>query len=462
MSTAPASPQKTQLTARYAVPGPRYTSYPTALHFSEQFGNAEYETLWRETAAPGTPLSLYVHIPFCENLCYYCACNKIVTRNREKAARYLDYLTREIALQANLAGKNRPVTQLHWGGGTPTFLGSAELTELMYALARHFSLGDHPEREYSIELDPRVTDSDTLALLRGLGFNRLSFGIQDFDENVQRAINRVQPQAHVAALLDSARALGFTSIGFDLIYGLPRQSPDSLRQTLRRVIELAPDRIAFYNYGHLPDRFPAQRFIDKLTLPDARGKLEMLALANESFSAAGYRHIGLDHFVRPRDALALAQDQRRLWRNFQGYSTSHTADLMGLGVSAIGNTAFGYAQNTRRLPEYYRRLDRNELPVARGLRLSDDDRLRRHVILEILCNLELDFASFEQRFGTRFEDYFRSERDKLDQLVADELITISSESLRVTAAGQLLLRNIGMAFDHYLSPASNPHYSRAI
>lgn len=451
-----------KLIARYDVPGPRYTSYPTALQFSEDFDQHRYRHFWNDPSSSTAPLSLYVHIPFCENICYYCACNKIVTRRKEKARIYLDYLKKEIRLQSELIGKDRPVTQLHWGGGTPTYLSHAEQTELIHTLASHFKLLGSPDREYAIEVDPRTVDDTGLALLKGLGFNRLSFGVQDFDEGVQRAINRVQSSRQVAALVDAARDYRFASISFDLIYGLPRQSIASLRETLRQVIELAPDRIAFYNYAHLPQRFAAQRSIDRLTLPTAGAKLAMLALANELLGAAAYRHIGMDHFVRPDDELALAQTRGELQRNFQGYSTGRARDLLGLGVSAISSTARGYAQNAKRLPDYYRHLDQGELPIARGLSLNDDDLIRRYVIMEIICNLKLELNALPKSFGVRFSDYFCREQAQLAQLAADGLIALNDERLQVTETGRYLLRNICMVFDRYLPQTSQLNYSRAV
>lgn len=455
-----ATPRARELIARYDVPGPRYTSYPTAQQFREGFGATDYTALWDADSI--APLSLYVHVPFCANICYYCACNKIVTRNRDEARQYLAYLEREIALQSALVGKQRPVTQMHWGGGTPTFLNDAEKTELMYALATHFRLIDDPAREYSIEIDPRTVTTQTLALLKGLGFNRLNFGVQDVDERVLEAVNRRQSYQDVATLYGAARDYGFASVGMDLIYGLPFQSPASMETTLERVIALQPDRVALYNYAHLPERFSSQRAIDRLQLPDAHEKLSMLALAYERFGAAGYVHIGMDHFVRPGDALATAQTDGRLQRNFQGYSTCHSPDLVGLGVSAIGSTARGFAQNSRDLPDYYRSLDRGELPVARGLALTADDRVRQYVIAQIICGLQLDIAATEQRFAICFDAYFAAELPALHALADDGLIELDARQLRVTATGRMLLRNICMTFDRYLQPATERLYSKTV
>ncbi len=451
-----------QLIEKYDVAGPRYTSYPTALQFSEDFGADDYRRLWQQPTASIAPLSLYVHIPFCENICYYCACNKVVTRQKEKARHYLNYLEKEIRLQSALVGNRRPVTQLHWGGGTPTFLDAAELTELMHAIASHFHLLDSDSREYAIEVDPRTVDRQRLALLKGLGFNRISLGIQDFDERVQRAINRVQSPLLVQALVDAARAFGFKSLGFDLIYGLPHQSVTTLRRTLEQTIEMAPDRIALYNYAHLPARFPSQRAIDRLTLPGAAEKLSMALAANEQLSAAGYVHIGMDHFVRAHDELAQAQRDGHLQRNFQGYSICMAPDLIGMGVSAISSSADAFAQNSKELPDYYARLDRGELPIERGLWLSDDDRIRRCVIGEIICNLGIDFDAVGQRFGIDSSRYFHSEFERLGALAADGLLDFDGRRLQVSARGRPLLRAICLVFDRYSGAAPAQRFSRVL
>jgi len=450
------------LISKYDVAGPRYTSYPTAPHFTADFTVAQYEQLWRHSQPCITPLSLYVHVPFCENICYYCACNKVVTRHKEKARHYLNYLEKEIRMQAALVGAKRPVTQLHWGGGTPTFLNAAELTELMYALASHFSLLDCDEREYSIEIDPRTVDRNTLALLKGLGFNRLSFGVQDFDPRVQRAVNRMQSLASVRDLVEAARGFGFKSISFDLIYGLPLQSLDSMKTTLQQVIALKPDRIALYSYAHLPERFPTQRSIDRMTLPTADEKIGMLQLANDRFGAAGYRHIGMDHFVLAQDELALAQQRGKLQRNFQGYSTCKAPDLVGLGVSAIGSTPMSYTQNARDLANYYAALDADKLPIERGLLITEDDLIRRHVIMQIICNLHLDIVALEQQFGITWSNYFAYEQAALQQMRNDGLIELDRSQLNVTTMGRPFLRNICMAFDNYLRSEQPVRFSRAI
>lgn len=452
-----------RLIEKYDVQGPRYTSYPTALQFSEQFTADNYRALWPAgTATQIAPLSLYVHIPFCENICYYCACNKFVTRQKEKARDYLNHLEWEIRLQSALIGRSRPVTQMHWGGGTPTFLNAAELTELMHNIASNFRLLDSDSREYAIEIDPRTVDRQLLALLKGLGFNRLSLGIQDFDAQVQRAINRVQSYEQIAELMEAARLYNFKSVSFDLIYGLPYQSTASIKRTLEQVIALNPDRIALYNYAHMPERFPTQRSIDRLTLPTAHEKLAMLEQANRQLADAGYVYIGMDHFVRASDDLAQAQTNGKLQRNFQGYSTSMAPDLVGLGVSAISSIRNGYAQNFKTLDAYYAALDDNHLPIERGLRLSDDDRVRRHVIMQLICNFELDLEDFNTKFGQSFENYFSAEMPALQILIADGLAKLDSKYLRVTACGRPLVRNICMVFDRYLRDVDSNRFSKAL
>lgn len=441
--------------ARYDVPSPRYTSYPTALQFRDDFTADDYKTWWPNAATDISPLSLYVHIPFCRDICYYCGCNKIVTRRPEDARRYLNYLKKEITLQAEVVGSKRPVVQMHFGGGTPTYLNGAELTELVYALASHFNLINDDEREYSIEIDPRTVDREQLALLKGLNFNRISFGVQDFNTDVQRAINRIQPLEMVTDLTESARAFGFDSINFDLIYGLPLQNLASFSDTIEKVIALRPHRIALYNYAHLPERFSSQRALDRLPRPSAIEKLELLERASTMLGDAGYLHIGMDHFVLPNDSLALAQKKHVLERNFQGYSTSHAQDLVGLGLSSIGSTTHGYAQNAKELDSYYQLLDAGRLPIVKGLLMNDDDRVRKFVIMQIICNLTLDFELLRQRFGIDFFEYFAAEQETLQRMCSDGLIMLDQYELTVTKNGRPLLRNICMAFDRYIQQANS-------
>ena len=402
------------LVSKYAGNGPRYTSYPTAPQLREDF---DLESFLADCGASSkscqSPLSLYVHVPFCRDICYYCACNKIVTRDCSASRRYLDAMHREIAMLAPLHGSSRPVRQMHWGGGTPTYLDHAELTELMHELASNFQLLDKGHREYSIELDPRTTGKGCIALLKGLGFNRISLGIQDFDPLVQKAVNRVQPLAMVRDLVEQIRRYGFRSLSFDLIYGLPHQDQYTMEATLAKVLALRPDRIACYNYAHLPERFSSQRAIDRLSLPSPQKKLAIQGLIADMLQAGGYRHIGLDHYVLPEDDLALAQQQGHLQRNFQGYSIQMADDLIGIGVSAISQIGDFYVQNARVLDEYYCLLLQDRLPLSRGYRLNREDKLRRHVIMELICNLYLDITDCEQLHNVEFWTHFAKEADTL-------------------------------------------------
>jgi oxygen-independent coproporphyrinogen-3 oxidase len=405
-ATLPVSPD---LLRRFDVAGPRYTSYPTADRFVEAFGAADYvqALAQRRDAAMPLPLSLYVHLPFCESLCYYCACNKIVTRQKGRAATYLRYLAREAALHTAVLGRGQGVSQLHLGGGTPTFLADAELSELMALLRTHFAIA--PGAECSIEVDPRTVDGARLRHLAVLGFNRISFGVQDFDPQVQQAVHRVQPYEQVAALMEEARAIGFESINVDLIYGLPRQTAASFARTLAQVRELRPDRIALYGYAHLPERFKPQRRIVPAELPVAADKVGMLSQALAAFLGAGYVYVGMDHFALPTDALAVAQRQGRLHRNFQGYSTQPDCDLVALGVSAIGRIGPTYSQNAKTLEEYCDLLDQGRLPVVRGLALGRDDLARRAVIMALMCQGEIEFETIEQAWLLDFRQHFAAE-----------------------------------------------------
>lgn len=452
-----------KLIAKYDVSGPRYTSYPTAPQFSSEFTHISYQQeAERHMQNSIAPLSLYLHIPFCQNICYYCACNKIVTSDHSVSRRYLDYLAKEIKMQSALVGKHRPVMQLHLGGGTPTFLDGAELTELLHMLATHFNLTDSDQREYSIEIDPRTITQDTLALLKGLGFNRISLGVQDFDENVQIAINRRQRFGMVQKLTETARIHGYKSISYDLIYGLPFQTPTSLVQTLDKVIELSPDRIAFYNYAHLPERFKTQRAIARHDLPSAEQKIEMLTIIAETLIGAGYKHIGMDHFVKADDDLAIAQREGKLQRNFQGYSTCLAPDLIGLGVSAISSMEESFAQNEKVLEDYYKRLDADELPIAKGMRLTEDDHIRGAVISQIICNLTLDTKAIEEQFDIHFPEYFTKELLALKPMESDGLLSWEDATLHITEQGRVMLRNICMPFDKYLQSSSVVKFSKSL
>ena len=451
------------LISKYDVSGPRYTSYPTAPQFSADYTEAVYcEQAKQHLQQSIAPISLYVHLPFCQNICYYCACNKVVTRDSSAARTYLDYLHKEVELQSKWVAKHRPVTQLHLGGGTPTFLDGAELTELMHLLASHYNLSGSEQREYSIEIDPRTVSQDTLALLKGLGFNRLSLGVQDFDEGVQRAINRVQSIKMVSELTELARFYQFKSVSYDLIYGLPLQTPQSLAQTLDAVIQLAPDRIAFFNYAHLPTRFSSQRAIDRLELPSAQEKIAMLALITQKLMGAGYQHIGMDHFVRPADELAKAQRAGTLQRNFQGYSTSMAQDLIGLGVSSISSLRDSYSQNEKTLDGYYRRLALGELPISKGLILSADDKVRRAVISQLICNMCLYYESVERQFGIVFSEYFSRELKGLLNMESDGLLSCEGDKILIHEQGRPMLRNICMVFDTYFQHSTTAQYSQTL
>lgn len=454
-----------ELLQRFDVPGPRYTSFPTADRFVEAFGQDDYTLALaqRRQGAPGQarPLSLYVHIPFCAALCYYCACNKIITRHPERAQTYLEYLAREVALHTAHCGTGQPVSQLHLGGGTPTFLSDEGLNELMELLRRHFAF--QPGGEYSIEVDPRTVTPQRLAFLARLGFNRLSFGVQDFDPQVQKAVHREQPAEQVFALVQAARELGFESINVDLIYGLPCQTPESFERTLAQVGELRPDRIALYAYAHLPERFKPQRRIDSAALPGAGAKLAMLARSLESFQQAGYVYVGMDHFALPTDALAVAKRQGRLHRNFQGYSTQPDCDLIALGVSAIGRVGATYSQNAKTLDEYYDLLNQGRLPVVRGLALGRDDLIRRAVIMALMCQGEVLFESLDQAWLIDSRRYFAAELDMLAELQEQGMVEIDAESLRVTSMGWYFVRAVAMTFDRYLQADRNrARFSRII
>lgn len=452
------------LARTYACRGPRYTSYPTAPHFSASFPQTRYLD-WQTGADTGTkPLSLYVHVPFCNDICFYCACNKVVTRRAGMASDYLDRLELEIAMQSQIVGDRRPITQMHWGGGTPTYLDDGEMTRLMHALSRHFALQNAENREYTIEIDPRTVNVSTIALLKGLGFNRLSLGIQDFDPRVQRAINRLQTPDSVARLVDAARAHGFRSLSFDLIYGLPLQNAESMAGSLREVLRLRPDRIASYNYAHLPERFTSQRAIDRHALPSPEEKLGLAEIIASTLESEGYLHIGMDHFVLPHDELAQAQCRGRLQRNFQGYSLRLAEDTLGLGVSAISQIGDFYLQNAPQLDSYYGRVDEGELPLQRGYEMNAEDRLRRHVIMSLICDLQLDKTAINRRFGVDFNRHFADALHALAPLAADGLVTLGDTEIRVEATGRHFLRNICMPFDEYLTSdaSSAQHYSATV
>ncbi len=440
------------LLARYDVAGPRYTSYPTADRFVEAFGGDAYGQALGQRRLGGAaltlPLSLYVHIPFCESVCYYCACNKIITKHHDRAVTYLRYLEREVDLHTAHLGVGQVVSQLHLGGGSPTFLSDTELRELMALLRRNFRFA--PGGEYSIEVDPRTVDAARLDTLAELGFNRLSFGVQDFDPAVQKAVHRVQPAEQVFALVDAARARGFESINVDLIYGLPQQSPESFDRTLAQIAQLRPDRIALYAYAHLPERFKPQRRIATELLPSAASKVAMLSRSLAALVGSGYVYVGMDHFALPQDSLAVAKRQGRLHRNFQGYSTQPDCDLIGLGVSSIGRIGTTYSQNEKTLDAYYDAIDHGRLPVARGLALSRDDLVRRAVIMALMCQGHLQFESIELTYLVDFKAYFAKELESLATLVEQGMVLVDDNAIQVTAQGWFFVRAVAMVFDKYL------------
>lgn len=453
------------LVKRYDGPGPRYTSYPTAVQFHEGFGADDYARLARASneKARHRDMSLYVHIPFCHSLCYYCGCHKIVTRTPGVAAQYLEYLFREAALHSALYDRDRPVTQLHLGGGTPTYLTDEEMEGLVEGLGRHFNLLTEGDREYSLEIDPRTTGPETLPLLTRLGFNRLSMGIQDFDPRVQRAVNRVQEVDHTLGLITQAREVGFVSVSVDLIYGLPHQTMDSFRKTLDILVEARPDRIATYNYAHLPRMFKAQRLIREEDLPTPATKLDLLGLIVEYLTEQGYEYIGMDHFALPGDELVKARNEGTLQRNFQGYSTYADCDLVGLGVSSIGRLDTCYSQNLKLRKDYYAVLDEGRLPVFRGVELDEEDVLRRAVIQGLMCQDVVVMDTIGERFGIDFASHFAGELEALEGLEADGLVRLDEGTIRVTPKGRFLLRPIAMSFDAYLPAERQPgRFSRVI
>ena len=452
MFEAAAAPISESLIRQYDVSGPRYTSYPTADRFVEAFSSQDYVQALEQrrdgAAAMALPLSIYVHIPFCESLCYYCACNKIITKHHDRAAAYLKYLSREIDLHVKHIGQGQAVSQLHLGGGSPTFLSDAELRELMAVLRRNFSLT--PGGEYSIEIDPRTIDASRLDVLAELGFNRLSFGVQDFDPAVQKAVHRVQPAEQVFALVDAARQRGFESVNVDLIYGLPEQTPESVDRTMAQIGQLRPDRIALYAYAHLPERFKPQRRISSVEIPTASAKVSMLSRSMTSLMEAGYVYIGMDHFALPNDSLSVAKRQGRLHRNFQGYSTQPDCDLIGLGVSSIGRVGATYSQNAKTLEEYYDFLDQGQFPVVRGLGLSRDDLVRRAIIMALMCQGRLSFESIELAYLLNFKEYFAKELETLKSQVEQGLVELDGNGIKVTEKGWFFVRAVAMVFDRYL------------
>ncbi|MYN45653.1 oxygen-independent coproporphyrinogen III oxidase [Pseudoduganella sp. FT93W] len=440
------------LIRKLTLNGPRYTSYPTADRFHGGYGIAAYQAAIGSLSAEGAaaPLSLYVHIPFCASLCYYCGCNKIITQEKGKAAEYLGYLYREIAMQVELLGRGRAVSQLHFGGGTPTYLTDEQMDELLARLRADFEFVSDEEGEFSIEVDPRTVSPERIGVLRRQGFNRLSLGVQDFDAEVQKAVNRVQSPEQTLAVLDAARTYGFRSVSVDLIYGLPLQSVASFGPTLDRIIAARPDRVAVYNYAHMPNLFKAQKLINEADLPDGETRLAMLGLCIEKLTGAGYVYIGMDHFALPEDDLARSREVGKLQRNFQGYSTHADAPMVALGVSAISAVGNSYSQNEKTLTAYYERIDAGALPIARGITLNTDDVIRRTAINRLMCNFILDYDDLPLPAGVSGPEYFATELERLKPLEELGLLCVGSRGVRVKMRGRLLIRNICMAFDQYL------------
>ena len=456
--------------ARFDINGPRYTSYPTADRFVDSFApdRCGHWLAERGAGASGIqnagqrPLSLYFHIPFCNTICYYCACNKIITKDHGRSAKYLKYLARELALQSSyLAEGDNEVAQLHWGGGTPTFLARDEMTQLMAATRKHFRLIDGGE--YSIEVDPRKVDRSAVELLGELGFNRMSIGVQDFDAGVQQAINRIQSEAETFAVVDAARANGFKSISIDLIYGLPRQTVSGFARTLERVLAGSPDRLSIYNYAHLPTLFKPQRRIAEADMPTPEARLQILSMAIDKLGEAGYVYIGMDHFAKPGDELGVAQRERRLHRNFQGYSTHSDCDMLSFGISAISKVGPSYYQNVKTLDQYYEHLDAGLIPVYRGIELSADDIVRRAIIQSLMCHFELSFAAVEGAHAIDFPSYFASELAALREMVDAGLLRVDDDGIVVLPPGRMLVRAISMVFDRFLhNDRENKRYSKVI
>ena len=452
------------LLKKYDRPGPRYTSYPTAPLFHPSFTAGDFRGEILATNAPGTAsdLSLYVHIPFCDTLCFFCGCTMLVTRDRKRIDEYLRYLKTEITRVAELVAPGRRVTQLHWGGGTPTHLSPGQMLDLAGALRSAFTFA--PDAECSVEVDPRELDRRHLEALAEAGFNRMSMGVQDFELHVQAAVNRIQPESISRQVYDWARELGFSSINIDLMYGLPHQTVDSFRRTIRGIIGYSPDRIAVFNYAHVPWLKPHQKLIHQDALPSPEEKLDILKMTIELLTESGFEYIGMDHFAKPDDELARARVSRTLYRNFQGYSTKAGADLYGFGMSAISHFQNVYAQNAKVLPDYYKALDAGNLATVVGYRMTPDDHVRKHVIMRLMCDLELDIASVERRFGIRFAEYFGTSLAALTPLEEDGLVECTDDRIQIIGPGRLLLRNIAMCFDAYLDRLSKekPIFSRTV
>ena len=438
------------LIKRYDKSGPRYTSYPTAVAFTPDFTEENFTQHAEKSNQAGGPLSLYFHIPFCDTICFYCACNKIATKDYSKTPTYLEYLYKEMDMQAKLLDASRVVEQLHWGGGTPTFLKHHEIEALMAYTRKTFNLLNDDSGDYSIEIDPRSVSKDTIKLLRDVGFNRFSLGVQDVDEKVQKAVNRIQPIKDTQAIIDACRENNAHSVSIDLIYGLPLQTVEGFAQTLQTAIEMNPDRMSVFNYAHLPHIFKPQRRINADQLPSSEEKLEILQQSIETLTHAGYEYIGMDHFAKPDDELAIAQAKGSLHRNFQGYTTHAECDLVAMGVSSISSIHHSYSQNEKDIDGYYAAIKADRLPIIRGLALTDDDVLRREIIQQLSCHFKLDFKQIEKQFTINFSEYFAIELKDLLPMQDDDLLTLSENSIQVTPRGRMLIRNICMVFDLHL------------
>ncbi|WP_263078572.1 oxygen-independent coproporphyrinogen III oxidase [Endozoicomonas sp. Mp262] len=454
-----------ELISHYNLSGPRYTSYPTAVQFTEDFDRQSYQSnAWR-SAITAKPLSLYFHIPFCTHVCYYCACNKIVTKHKTRSTSYLKHLFREIELQSEFFDIRQPVEQMHFGGGTPTFLSNEQLSALVDKIDQHFGLMRGDSVDYSIELDPREVDWPKMSLLSDLGFNRISIGVQDLNPVVQKAVNRVQSEQQILSVLDAARTMTFKSIHMDLIYGLPHQSTESFSSTLDRIIEMAPDRLSLFNYAHLPHRFKPQRRINPQDLPSAETKLAILEQSIEKLLKRGYTYIGMDHFALPEDDLAIAQDAGTLHRNFQGYTTHSHCDLVGMGVSSISKIGSVYTQNQVDEKAYASCIEQDIIPHYRGLTMSQDDEIRQAIINQLICHFHLDMGKIEQQYQIHFQDYFSREMARVADMQKDGLLLVddNAQSITIQPKGRLLIRNVCMIFDKYLKKTTDqPLYSKVI
>lgn len=450
------------LIEKYSTQGPRYTSYPTAVEFTPQLDEKRYIELLKQSNQSNKDLSIYIHLPFCDTVCYYCACNKIITKNKRHAGEYLEVLEQEIKLQRQYLDSGREVTQLHWGGGTPTFMSIEEQWQLNNLLHDNFTFKADDVGEYSIEIDPRTTSVEGIGELRKMGFNRLSFGVQDFDPKVQKAVNRIQSYIETCNVIKAGRKFGFHSISIDLIYGLPLQTVESFEMTIDKVIDLAPDRIAVFNYAHLPQLFKTQKQINEFDLPSSETKLALLEMSIRRLTEAGYVFIGLDHFAKPDDSMVVHQNEGTLYRNFQGYSTFSNCDMLGFGISSIGMVGDSYSQNVKDKNDYYDIVRSGHIPIVRGVELNQDDIIRRYVITELMCNMKLDLNALSSRFEIDAADYFAAELKALDEQVKDGLIDFSESVISVLPPGRLLIRNISMTFDKYLQKQASKSFSKVI